>query len=142
MADPSLHLALDSVLEVAVYVDDLDAAEVFCGGVLGLQRIARLDGRHVFFRCGGTIVLVFRTEETRKPAPTVGIPVPVHGSTGAGHICFAVDGHLINDWRSRLEKADVDIEADFRWPNGARSVYFRDPGGNSVELAEPHLWSA
>ena len=26
------------------------------------------------------------------------------------------------------------------WPNGARSLYFRDPAGNSVEIAEPRLW--
>ena len=27
------------------------------------------------------------------------------------------------------------------WPNGARSIYFRDPAGNSLECAEPGLWS-
>ena len=40
----------------------------------------------------------------------------------------------------RLEEAGVAIEADFRWPNGARSIYFRDPAGNSLEIAEPKLW--
>ena len=30
--------------------------------------------------------------------------------------------------------------ADFQWPNGARSIYFRDPAGNSIEIAEPRLW--
>jgi hypothetical protein len=32
------------------------------------------------------------------------------------------------------------VEADFRWPNEARSIYVRDPAGNSVEFAEPRLW--
>ena len=32
------------------------------------------------------------------------------------------------------------IEADFRWPNGARSIYVRDPAGNSIELADPAIW--
>jgi catechol 2,3-dioxygenase-like lactoylglutathione lyase family enzyme len=36
--------------------------------------------------------------------------------------------------------AGVAIEADFRWPNGARSIYVRDPAGTSVELAERPLW--
>ena len=40
----------------------------------------------------------------------------------------------------RLESFGVEIEADFEWPNGARSVYVRDPDGNSIEFAEPKLW--
>lgn len=43
-------------------------------------------------------------------------------------------------WRGHLEQSGVTIEADFRWPNGARSIYFRDPDGNSLEIAEPKLW--
>ena len=133
--------ALSGILEAAVYVDDLDVAAVFYGGILGLEMVGQQDGRHVFFRCGETIVLVFRAEETRKPAPSGGLPIPVHGATGAGHLCFAVDGASLDGWRQRLVDADVKIEADFRWDNGARSIYFRDPGGNSIELAEPRLWA-
>lgn len=41
---------------------------------------------------------------------------------------------------SRLLSHGVAIEADFLWPNGARSIYFRDPAGNSLECAEARLW--
>jgi catechol 2,3-dioxygenase-like lactoylglutathione lyase family enzyme len=132
-------MVLNGLLEAAVYVDDLDRAEAFYNGILGLEKIGRQDGRHVFFKCGETIVLVFRAEETRKPLLSDGLSIPLHGAVGAGHICFAVDGSMLDGWRARLENAAVAIEADFRWPNGARSVYFRDPGGNSIELAEPRL---
>ena len=46
----------------------------------------------------------------------------------------------ITAWRDRLTAADHPLEADFDWPNGARSIYFRDPAGNSIEIAEPRLW--
>ncbi|MFO1143760.1 MAG: glyoxalase/bleomycin resistance/extradiol dioxygenase family protein, partial [Amaricoccus sp.] len=46
----------------------------------------------------------------------------------------------LDQWRARLERAGVAVEADFRWPNGSRSIYVRDPAGNSVEFAEPALW--
>ena len=133
--------ALFGILEAAVYVDNLDVAEAFYGDILGLEEIGRQEGRHVFFRCGQTIVLVFRAAETRKIAPSNGLPIPTHGASGAGHLCFAVDGASLDGWRQRLEDSDVEIEADFRWANGARSIYFRDPGGNSIELAEPRLWA-
>ena len=43
-------------------------------------------------------------------------------------------------WRQRLEAKGVAIEADFEWPGGGRSIYFRDPAGNCLEFAEPRIW--
>ena len=37
-------------------------------------------------------------------------------------------------------RPSVEIEAEFEWPQGGRSIYFRDPAGNSVEFAEPRIW--
>ena len=39
-----------------------------------------------------------------------------------------------------LEAKGVAIEADFEWPGGGRSIYFRDPAGNCLEFAEPRIW--
>lgn len=131
---------VSSILEAAVYADDLEAAAAFYGGVLGLTEIGRVSGRHVFYRCGATILLVFRASETRVPSGNPALPVPTHGAEGQGHVCFAVDGPALDAVRSALIHARIPVEADFRWPNGARSVYVRDPAGNSVEFAEPRLW--
>ena len=127
------------VLETALYVDDLEAAERFYGGLIGLERVLRAGDRHVFFRCGPGLLLLFNPAETRLPARH-GPPVPVHGATGPGHMCFAASAAELDGWRARFEAAGVEVEADFRWPNGARSIYVRDPAGNSVEFAEPALW--
>lgn len=37
--------------------------------------------------------------------------------------------------RARLESQGVAIEADFIWPAGGRSIYFRDPSGTVSSLA-------
>lgn len=132
---------IEGVLEAALYASDLDAAEHFYGTVLGLERIARHDDRHIFFRCGETVVLIFNADETVKAASPGALPVPPHGATGAGHLCFRVSGDRLEDMVAKLTAAGVAIEADFRWPTGARSIYFRDPAGNSLECAEPKLWN-
>lgn len=49
----------DGILETALYVTDLDAAEAFYQSVLGLERIAKVDGRHAFFRRGPGVLLLF-----------------------------------------------------------------------------------
>lgn len=133
--------APSGILESALYVDDLDAAEAFYGGVLGLERIARAEGRHVFFRCGDGVLLLFDPAETVKPPrPGAKLPVPPHGTKGEGHLCFRATAEEIARFRAHLESAGVAIEADFEWPNGGRSIYFRDPAGNSLEIAEPRIW--
>ena len=84
----------DGILEAALYVDDLDAAAGFYGGVLGLEQVIRHDPRHVFYRCGPTILLLFRAEETRKPTRSAALPVPPHGADDTLDRIFAV-GRLL-----------------------------------------------
>jgi catechol 2,3-dioxygenase-like lactoylglutathione lyase family enzyme len=131
----------DAILESALYVDDLDKAEEFYGEALGLTRIAKAEGRHVFFRCGDGVLLLFNADATEVSPPAgARLPVPPHGTRGPGHLCFRASGKEVEVWRRDLEKRGVAIEADFEWPNGGRSIYFRDPAGNSLEFAEPKIW--
>jgi catechol 2,3-dioxygenase-like lactoylglutathione lyase family enzyme len=129
-----------AILETALYATDLAAAETFYGGLLGLPVIARVAGRHVFFRVGAGVLLVFNPEATEVPSNNPALPVPVHGARGQGHVCFAATREEIGSWRARFAAAGVPVETEFDWPNGARSLYLRDPAGNSVEFAEPRLW--
>lgn len=129
------------VLEASLYVDNLDAAAKFYEGILQLEQILSVEGRHIFYRCGETVVLLFIADKTRDTTTNSKLPVPPHGAEGAGHICFAAAGKDLDGWRLRFEQAGIAIESDFKWPNGARSIYVRDPAGNSVEFAEPTLWA-
>lgn len=129
------------ILETILYAADLDAAEAFYSGVLGLEVYARQGGRQVFYRCGEGMLLIFNPDATVKPPrPDAKLPVPPHGAIGPGHVCFRASAEQITSWRRRLEGAGVDIEADFEWPGGGRSIYFRDPAGNCLEFAEPRIW--
>jgi catechol 2,3-dioxygenase-like lactoylglutathione lyase family enzyme len=127
--------AIDRVLETILYVDDLDAAERFYGEILGLELDSRKDGLFVFFRCGDGMVLLFE-----PGAASAGRAVPAHGARGPGHACFAVAEAELDAWKARLVAAGVAIEQEMTWPRGGRSFYFRDPAGNSLELATPRIW--
>jgi catechol 2,3-dioxygenase-like lactoylglutathione lyase family enzyme len=132
---------IDGVLETCLYADDLDAVERFYAGVLGLTVDSRAPGRHVFFRCGAGMLLVFDPERTSSsPGDVNGTPVPAHGARGASHVCFRVPSGELPRWRERLEHAGAAIEAEIAWPRGGSSLYVRDPAGNSVELAPAAIW--
>lgn len=129
------------MLEAALYVPNLAAAETFYRDVLGLDVIGGVEGRHVFFRCGRTVVLLFNPEATEVPPELdARLPVPPHGARGPGHLCFAADAEEIERWKLHLPEQGVAIEAEMTWPQGGRSIYFRDPAGNSLEFAEPAIW--
>lgn len=90
----------------------------------------------MFFRCGRGMLLIFDPAATSRVGP-----VPSHGATGAGHAAFAVENEsALAGWPERLERAGVDVEADVHWPDGGRSIYFRDPAGNSLEVTTPRIW--
>lgn len=133
---------VSATLETALYADDLDAASEFWTEIMGLERIAAVPGRHAFFRVGQGVLLIFDPAATLiPPSEDARLPVPPHGATGPGHYCMAVKGEEIESWRAWLESAGIAIEADLEWPQGGRSIYFRDPAGNSIELADPKIWA-
>jgi catechol 2,3-dioxygenase-like lactoylglutathione lyase family enzyme len=103
--------------------------------VLGLQVIGKEAGRHVFFRVGNGVLLAFDPEATLR-----GDVLPAHGAGGPGHFALGVRAEALDVWRRTLEGHGVVIEKEVRWPRGGRSLYFRDPAGNSVELVTPGLW--
>jgi catechol 2,3-dioxygenase-like lactoylglutathione lyase family enzyme len=127
------------VLETCLYATDLKSAKGFYAQLLGLELVQEEPGRHVFFRCGDGMVLLFNPRATCKPSPQ-GIEVPTHGATGPGHLAFAATPEELDQWRARLLDHGVSVEREIEWPNGARSLYFRDPAGNSLEFATPRLW--
>jgi len=128
------------ILETVLYASDLDAAERFYRDVLGLEPFSKSPGRQLFYRCGNQVFLVFNPEATSKPQAANALPVPPHGAVGPGHVCFRAQAAEIEAWRKHLESHGVAIEADFEWPSGGRSIYFRDPAGNCLEFAEPRIW--
>ncbi|RMF57309.1 MAG: glyoxalase/bleomycin resistance/extradiol dioxygenase family protein [Calditrichaeota bacterium] len=124
------------ILETCLYGTDLQSMEKFYKEVLGLQLVSKSEGRHVFFRCGNSMVLLFNPEETQRADQDV----PPHGYTGKGHLAFGVPLKELAQWVEHLERNHVSIEARVEWPSGGSSLYFRDPAGNSVEITTPQIW--
>jgi catechol 2,3-dioxygenase-like lactoylglutathione lyase family enzyme len=130
----------EAVLETVLYASDLDEAERFYTDILGLVTFSRGGDRHVFFRCGEQMILIFNPEQTVKPTASERPSPPPHGSLGEGHLCFRANREQIDQWYDHLVACGIEIESDFQWPGGGRSIYFRDPAGNSLEFAEPQIW--
>ncbi len=126
-------MRIAGVLETCLYALDLEAAKRFYQGLLGMDLLAEQPGRHLFFRAGPGVFLVFNPTATLQE--TV---LPPHGAEGSVHVCFRVAAEELQGWAERLEAHGYPVTwAD--WKAG-RSLYVRDPAGNLVELAPATIW--
>ncbi|GMV64889.1 MAG: hypothetical protein AMXMBFR75_06930 [Candidatus Hinthialibacteria bacterium] len=131
-------VSVQRVLETCLYVDDLDQAEKFYSDLFGFELYGKQKERHVFFHCGEGMLLLFNARETQK----ANHGFPPHGATGPMHVAFEIDESLIPAWKERLNQKGISIEQEIIRPHGGHSIYFRDPSGNSIELATASLWKA
>ena len=127
---------IQAIVETAIYVHDLVSAEAFYHTLLQLPVIVKDPDRHVFFQVGdSSVLLAFLAEVTKT-----GDELPAHGCRGSGHLAMGVSASGLNAWKRRLQDHNIHIEKEIDWPQRAKSIYFRDPSGNSVELLTPGLW--
>lgn len=129
------------ILETVVYCECLSAARDFYEHVVGLAVVSVEPERHVFFRVGQGMLLVFNPHDTESGTVLVGDQmIPRHGSAGPSHFAFEILPQQVDAIREHLANRKIAIEAEIDWPTGGHSIYCRDPAGNSVEFATRELW--
>ena len=130
-------MKIEGILESCLYGSDLDAMLVFYRDVLGLELHSQQEGRHVFFRCGSQMLLIFKPQVTSNKNSAL----PTHGTSGAGHLAFSIAENEYGNWKTSLQSKDIKVEQEVKWPSSGLSIYFRDPAGNSIELATSKTWN-
>ena len=89
---------------------------------------ARRRGRSC---CSSTARSSPAREPDRRPRPDrPGTRLPARRRSGSS----------TTGWRERLGAAGVEITHEHDWEGGRRSLYFHDPAGNLLEIADGDLW--
>jgi catechol 2,3-dioxygenase-like lactoylglutathione lyase family enzyme len=125
------------VYETVLYSQDVPTTTAFYSEAIGLRLVDGPDELAAAFRLDdGGVLLIFDPARSGMPVR----PVPSHGSEGPGHIAFSVGEGELDTCADELRSRGIEIEREVAWPQGGRSIYVRDPAGNSVELVEGDLW--
>ena len=107
---------------------------------LGLDLISEEERRHVFLKAGKSMLLVFNPENTSLAANST---FPTHGvctSPSSIHFALEIEQAGYEAAKNLLVQNKIAIEKEMSWGSGGKSVYFRDPAGNLVEIVTKGQW--
>ncbi|MEX2594274.1 MAG: VOC family protein [Anditalea sp.] len=123
------------IKETCLYISDLDQAEEFYHGLLEFPLISKVKDRHIFFRCGSSVLLCFLPEIT-KNEPVL----PPHYAEGKQHIAFEVEKADYPAIKQELVQSGIKITHTQEWKDGLESIYFEDPFGHVLEIVPKGIW--
>jgi catechol 2,3-dioxygenase-like lactoylglutathione lyase family enzyme len=128
-------MKISRIKETCIYISAIDKTKAFYADQLGLEMISMVEGRHIFFRAGESVLLCFIAEQTEKEKE-----LPPHGASGSVHFAFEVSKENYDATLQAVQKLSINILHQHVWKNGLRSFYFHDPDKNLVEVIEEGLW--
>lgn len=131
--------AIRGIVETCINVADMNRARRFYESLFGFEAMVH-DQRFCAFRVGPDVLLLFTQGGSDQPKQLEHGVIPPHSTMGAGHFAFAVSEEELNRWRQLLAEREIQVESEVQWERGGRSIYFRDPDNNLVELATPGVW--
>ena len=123
------------IKETCLYISDLDLAESFYHQVLEMPVISKAEGRHIFFRCGSSVLLCFIAETTKFEQD-----LPPHFAHGKQHVAFEVSKRDYLKTKSNLLEKGITITHEQEWRKNQMSFYFDDPFGNVLEIVPVGIW--
>ncbi len=128
-----------SILETIVYANSIEEAAWFYHEVLGLEMPRGKSDLMTMFRVDENhVLLIFDPSVSDEP----GRDVPSHGARGPGHLALRIQPTDYQHWLDQFSKHGIAIEQEIEWDrnNPGKSIYVRDPSGNSIELITADIW--
>lgn len=122
-------LNLQRLVHFTIPVTDLDHAEAFYTGLLGLTKVRR-SPHMCFLRCGDDLFVLTRSEKPIDPNPPGRHEI---------HTAFLVKGAAYDAALATLAAHGVRVfleETRARGTFQGRSAYFHDPDDNVLELID------
>lgn len=129
----------ESILETVLYANSIEEAAWFYHEVLGLDMPSVHSKLMVMFRVDkNQVLLIFDPSVSDQPNRDV----PSHGPRGPGHIALRIKPEHYQSWLDRFSKHGIAIEQEIKWDwdTPGKSIYVRDPSGNSIELITADIW--
>ena len=126
---------MGAIIETALYVEDLGRSMDFYQRVLRLIPATAPIERMCALRVNDDqVLLLFKKGGSVEPIVTPFGTIPPNDGAGTLHLALSVPPTDFDAWQDRLRSFGVEIESVVAWPEGGRSIYFRDLDEHLIEL--------
>ncbi len=143
MAEPGNNTpTINGIVETAISVEDVGASARFYSKLFGFEIMVE-DSRICALNVAPAhVLLIFLKGGSLAPLvlPDNRGTIPPHDTRGQQHFALAISHADFDPWCDRLRARGIAIESIVHWPEGGRSIYFRDPDQHCVELITPGAW--
>ena len=132
-------MKINKVIETCIYSSDLESMKKFYVGILGLYVIHEEQDKLIFLKAGKSVLLIFdplRTSINNDKLPTHGAMTP----PSSIHFAMEIEDQEYEPCKNLLIRNGIAIEKEVKWNYNTKSLYFRDPSGNLVELITSGGW--
>ena len=120
--------AIRSIDYTVILVRDMAAMRAFYGDLLRFSLLRELSPGWIEYQIGGNILALSRPHRTAKDAPTP-------AGSASLQLAFKVAAPDVDRCADELLQHGVDLlEPPTNQPFGHRTLFFRDPDGNLLEV--------
>ena len=134
-------MKINKIVEPCNYSTDLKSMKKFYAEILGLPVVQEEPSKLIFLKAGKSMLLIFnpfRTSINNGELPSHGV---INQQSGI-HFAMEIEEHEYCLFKEKFARNNIRIEKEVIWNSNitTRSLYFRDPAGNLVELITLGEW--
>ena len=132
-------MKINKVVETCIYSSDLESMKKFYVEIIGLSVIQEERDKLIFLKAGKSMLLIFdplRTSINNERLPTHGAMTP----PSSIHFAMEIEEQEYQRCKEHLGRNGIAIQKEVNWDGKSKSLYFRDPAGNLVELITSGGW--
>jgi catechol-2,3-dioxygenase len=132
-------MKINKVIETCIYSSDLESMRKFYVEIVGLSVIQEETDKLIFLKAGKSMLLIFdplRTNVHNEGLPTHGAMTP----PSSIHFAMEIEEQEYQPCKENLGRNGIAIQKEVNWDGKIKSLYFRDPAGNLVELITSGGW--
>jgi catechol-2,3-dioxygenase len=132
-------MKINKVIETCIYSSDLKSMKKFYVDIVGLSVIQEESDKLIFLKAGKSMLLIFdplRTSLNNGGLPTHGAMSP----PSSIHFAMEIEEQEYLPCKEHLARNGIAIQKEVDWDGKTKSLYFRDPSGNLVELITAGGW--
>jgi catechol 2,3-dioxygenase-like lactoylglutathione lyase family enzyme len=132
-------MKINKVIETCIYSSNLESMKKFYVEILGLPVVQEETDKLIFLKAGKSMLLIFdpsRTNVNNDGLPTHGAMTP----PSSIHFAMEIEEKEYQPCKARLGGNGIAIQKEVNWDGKTKSLYFRDPAGNLVELITSGGW--